>query len=161
MLPHHASESGRRGQAITTMIRRAEASDAQALSELLAQLGYPSSASEISARLDALRAFPRAWLSSRQRIRRGRWSRHRPLFSIHSRQPACGLAHYAGGAGRRAWGGDRLGARRSHRGVGDPERCEAPVRHVRNASRGGARVLREAGLRAYGRSFRKSLPSLA
>jgi GNAT superfamily N-acetyltransferase len=36
------------------MIRRAEASDAQALSELLTQLGYPSSASEIAARLDTL-----------------------------------------------------------------------------------------------------------
>lgn len=42
------------------MIRRAEASDAQALSELLTQLGYPSSVSEIAARLDALNAFPRA-----------------------------------------------------------------------------------------------------
>lgn len=42
------------------MIRRAEASDAQALSELLTQLGYPSSVSEIGARLDALNAFPRA-----------------------------------------------------------------------------------------------------
>jgi GNAT superfamily N-acetyltransferase len=42
------------------MIRRAEASDAQALSELLTQLGYPSSVSEIAGRLEALRAFPRA-----------------------------------------------------------------------------------------------------
>jgi GNAT superfamily N-acetyltransferase len=42
------------------MIRRAEASDAQALAELLTQLGYPSSASEITARLEALRGFPRA-----------------------------------------------------------------------------------------------------
>lgn len=42
------------------MIRRAEASDAQALSELLTQLGYPSSVSEIAARLDALNAFSRA-----------------------------------------------------------------------------------------------------
>jgi len=42
------------------MIRRAEASDAQALSELLTQLGYPSSVSEIAARLEALRAFPSA-----------------------------------------------------------------------------------------------------
>jgi hypothetical protein len=42
------------------MIRRAEASDAQALSALLTQLGYPSSVSEIAARLDALNAFSRA-----------------------------------------------------------------------------------------------------
>jgi GNAT superfamily N-acetyltransferase len=42
------------------MIRRAEASDAQALSELLTQLGYPSSASEIAGRLDALANFPSA-----------------------------------------------------------------------------------------------------
>lgn len=42
------------------MIRRAEASDAQTLSELLTQLGYPSSASEIRGRLDALVTFPRA-----------------------------------------------------------------------------------------------------
>lgn len=42
------------------MIRRAEASDAQALSELLTQLGYPSSVSDVVARLDALANFPRA-----------------------------------------------------------------------------------------------------
>lgn len=42
------------------MIRRAEASDAQALSELLTQLGYPSSVSEIADRLAALAVFPRA-----------------------------------------------------------------------------------------------------
>ena len=42
------------------MIRRAEASDAQALSELLTQLGYPSSVSEIAGRLDALATFARA-----------------------------------------------------------------------------------------------------
>jgi N-acetylglutamate synthase-like GNAT family acetyltransferase len=35
------------------MIRRAEAGDAPILSQLLAQLGYPCSASEIPARLDA------------------------------------------------------------------------------------------------------------
>lgn len=39
-------------------IRRAEARDAAVLSELLAQLGYPASASEIPARLDALATFP-------------------------------------------------------------------------------------------------------
>ena len=39
------------------MIRRAEARDAHALSELLTQLGYPSSASEISARLDKLTKY--------------------------------------------------------------------------------------------------------
>ena len=39
------------------MIRRAEANDAHALSELLTQLGYPSSASEISARLDTLAKY--------------------------------------------------------------------------------------------------------
>jgi GNAT superfamily N-acetyltransferase len=42
------------------MIRPAVASDAQALSELLTQLGYPSSVSEIASRLDALATFPRA-----------------------------------------------------------------------------------------------------
>lgn len=42
------------------MIRRAEASDAPALAELLTQLGYPSTDSEIAARLEALRAYPRA-----------------------------------------------------------------------------------------------------
>ena len=42
------------------MIRPAVASDAQALSELLTQLGYPSSVSEVTGRLDALAAFPRA-----------------------------------------------------------------------------------------------------
>ena len=42
------------------MIRRAEASDAQALSELLTQLGYPSSASEITDRLNALTKYERA-----------------------------------------------------------------------------------------------------
>jgi predicted N-acetyltransferase YhbS len=36
------------------MIRRAEASDAQELSELVSQLGYPSSPPEISARLEKL-----------------------------------------------------------------------------------------------------------
>jgi predicted N-acetyltransferase YhbS len=39
------------------MIRRAEASDAHALSELLTQLGYPSSALEISARLEKLAKY--------------------------------------------------------------------------------------------------------
>jgi GNAT superfamily N-acetyltransferase len=42
------------------MIRRAEQSDAQALSELLTQLGYPSSTSEIADRLDAVVTFQRA-----------------------------------------------------------------------------------------------------
>jgi GNAT superfamily N-acetyltransferase len=42
------------------MIRRAQASDAQALSELLTQLGYPSSVSEVAGRLDALANFPSA-----------------------------------------------------------------------------------------------------
>ena len=42
------------------MIRPAVASDAQALSELLTQLGYPSTAPEIAGRLDALAKFPRA-----------------------------------------------------------------------------------------------------
>jgi GNAT superfamily N-acetyltransferase len=42
------------------MIRPAVASDAQALSELLTQLGYPSTAPEIASRLDALAAFSRA-----------------------------------------------------------------------------------------------------
>jgi GNAT superfamily N-acetyltransferase len=42
------------------MIRRAEASDAPALSELLAQLGYPASVSEIPRRLEAIANFPQA-----------------------------------------------------------------------------------------------------
>jgi GNAT superfamily N-acetyltransferase len=42
------------------MIRPAVASDAQALSKLLTQLGYPSTESEIADRLDALATFPRA-----------------------------------------------------------------------------------------------------
>jgi GNAT superfamily N-acetyltransferase len=42
------------------MIRRAEARDAEALTGLLTQLGYPSSASEIAIRLEGLNAFPRA-----------------------------------------------------------------------------------------------------
>lgn len=42
------------------MIRLAEASDAHALSELLTQLGYPSSASEIAGRLEAVATFPHA-----------------------------------------------------------------------------------------------------
>ena len=42
------------------MIRPAVGSDAEALSELLTQLGYPSSVSEIAGRLGALAAFPRA-----------------------------------------------------------------------------------------------------
>ncbi len=42
------------------MIRRAEASDSEALSELLTQLGYPSSATEVSSRINALATFPRA-----------------------------------------------------------------------------------------------------
>jgi len=42
------------------VIRRAEARDAPILSQLLAQLGYPASESEIPARLDALATFPRA-----------------------------------------------------------------------------------------------------
>ncbi|HKC81617.1 MAG TPA: GNAT family N-acetyltransferase, partial [Gemmatimonadaceae bacterium] len=42
------------------MIRPAVASDAEALSELLTQLGYPSTVSDVADRLDALAAFPRA-----------------------------------------------------------------------------------------------------
>lgn len=42
------------------MIRRAEEGDAPVLSQLLAQLGYPSSVSEVSARLVALAKLPRA-----------------------------------------------------------------------------------------------------
>ena len=42
------------------MIRRAEASDAHALSELVTQLGYPSSASELSARLETLAKYKSA-----------------------------------------------------------------------------------------------------
>ena len=42
------------------MIRPAVASDAQVLSELLTQLGYPSSVSDVAGRLDALATFPRA-----------------------------------------------------------------------------------------------------
>lgn len=41
-------------------IRRAEARDAPVLSELLSQLGYPASPSEIPDRLSALASFPRA-----------------------------------------------------------------------------------------------------
>jgi GNAT superfamily N-acetyltransferase len=41
-------------------IRRAEARDAPVLSELLSQLGYPASPSEIPERLSALASFPRA-----------------------------------------------------------------------------------------------------
>jgi len=39
------------------MIRRAQATDAHELSELLTQLGYPSSASEISGRLETLAKY--------------------------------------------------------------------------------------------------------
>jgi len=42
------------------MIRRALASDAPILSELLTQLGYPCSPAEIPARLDAFARFPQA-----------------------------------------------------------------------------------------------------
>jgi GNAT superfamily N-acetyltransferase len=42
------------------MIRPAVASDALILSELLSQLGYPCSPSEIPARLDAFAQYPRA-----------------------------------------------------------------------------------------------------
>lgn len=42
------------------MIRRAEAGDALALTELLAQLGYPAPVSEIPGRIDAIANFPHA-----------------------------------------------------------------------------------------------------